>query len=113
MTGGGKSRRKASSASSAPLVQAIPCEQLTLTLQLTSPKPAVVATLRVRDVLDVGLASAKGRNVVEVFKDGQTAGGLPSAEVGALRDCILRNHKYKATVLDIDEVQLQVYIQHV
>lgn len=112
MTGNGRSIRKAGGGGSGPIAEAVPCERITLNAQLTSPQPAVVTSLRVNDVLVVDIVGMQGRNVIQVLKDGQPAGGLSPAEAAKLRDCILRGHKFKATVLEIRQGQVQVYIEH-
>lgn len=109
---GGKGKRKAGGGGG-PIVDAVPCEKLKFDAQLASPQPAVVATLRVGEVLAVDLVSMKGRFVVQVIKNGQPAGGLSVGDTTALRECIKQGHKFKATVVSINGGQVQVHIGHV
>lgn len=64
------------------------CATLAFDTQLSSPKAAVVATLKVKDLLDVTTQVMGGTTVVVVLHGGQVAGGLASPLVQRLRECI-------------------------
>ncbi len=89
------------------------CETLRFDAQLVSTQPAVVATLKVGDVLDVALAVLKGQTVVQVLKGGQVVGGLTGPDANRLRSCIEEGHVFKATVLSINGGQVRVRVEHV
>lgn len=90
-----------------------PCETLRFDTQLVSAQPAVVATLKAGDVLDVALAVMKGQTVVQVLHKGQVAGGLTGLDANNLRNCMDDGHQYKATVLSINGGQVRVRVEHV
>ena len=90
-----------------------PCDKLQFEAQLTSPKPAVVATLAVGDVLDISVVNMKGQVVVQVLKNGQVAGGLAGPDATRRRNCIEQDHEYEATVRAISGGQVRVRVEHV
>lgn len=89
------------------------CETLVFVTQLVSTVPAVVALLKVGDVLDVVLAIMKGQTIVQVLHNGQVAGGLTGLDANRLRACMDDGHQYKATVLTINGGQVRVRVEHV
>lgn len=89
------------------------CERLKFTAQLTSPQPAVVATLKAGEVLDVALANMNGQLVVQVVKNKQPVGGLAGPDATRLRNCLNDSHHYSATVLSVNGGQVRVEIAHV
>jgi hypothetical protein len=89
------------------------CDTLKFETQLTSPQPAVVATLRVGEALDVAVVLMKGTVVVQVQKGGQAAGGLTGPDATRLRNCMDQGHQYKATVLNVNGGQVRVSVEHV
>jgi hypothetical protein len=90
-----------------------PCDTLRFDAQLVSTQPAVVAMLKVGDVIDVALAVMKGQTVVQVLHNGQVAGGLTGLDANKLRSCMDDGHQYKATVLSINGGQVRVRVEHV
>lgn len=90
-----------------------PCDRLRFEAQLTSPQAAVVATLSLNDVLDIGLANLKGQTVVQILKNGSVAGGLTGPDAARLRACLDEGHNYVATVLSINGGQVRVRVTHV
>lgn len=90
-----------------------PCETLRFEAQLTSPQPAVVATLRPGEVLDIVVASMGGLAVVQVLKAGQVAGGLTGPDATRLRNCVDQGHAYNASVVSVNGGQVRVRVQHV
>lgn len=90
-----------------------PCDRLRFEAQLTSPRPAVVATLFVGNVLDISVVNMGGQVVVQVLKNGQVVGGLAGPDATRLRNCIDQNHEYRATVRAINGGQVRVLVEHV
>lgn len=90
-----------------------PCEKLRFEAQLTSPQPAVVATLQVGDVLDVVTVTMKGQIIVQVLKSGQVSGGLAGPDATRLRNCLDQGYQYKATVRAINGGQVRVLVEAV
>ena len=91
----------------------VPCDKLRFEAQLTSPQPAVVATLQRGDVLAVAVVTMKGQVVVQVLKGSQVAGGLAGPDATRLRNCIQSGHPYKAIVRTINGGQVRVLVEHV
>lgn len=89
------------------------CDTLQFDAQLVSTQAAVVATLKVGDVLDVSLSVYKGQSVVQVMHQGQVVGSLTGPDANQLRKCIEDGHQYKATVLIINGGQVRVRVEHV
>lgn len=93
--------------------QETPCESVRFDNQLTSPQPAVVATISVGDILDVVLVTMNGQRVIQALKNGNIAGGLAGLDANRLRICIDDGHVYKATVLSVNGGQVRVRVEHV
>ena len=91
----------------------VACDLLKFEAHLTSPQPAVVATLSVGEVLDVALANMQGQLVVQVLKAGQPVGGLAGPDATRLRNCMNESHQYTATVRVINGGQVRVMVAHV
>lgn len=89
-----------------------PCESLKFDAQLTSPQPAVVATLVVGDVLDIRVDKLQGQIVVKVLKGGLVAGGLTGPEATRLRNCIEGGHAYEAEVMSVNGGHVRVRVTH-
>jgi hypothetical protein len=89
------------------------CDQLKFEAQLTSPQPAVVASLKVGDVLDIDVANMKGQVIVQVLKGKQAAGGLAGPDATRLRNCMEQGNKYKATVRSVNGGQVRVVVEHI
>ena len=90
-----------------------PCESLKFDAQLTSPQPAIVATLKVGEVLTIVVATMKGTVVVQVLKGSSIAGGLAGPDASRLRNCIDDGHQYEATVISVIGGQVRVHVEHV
>lgn len=84
------------------------CATLKFEAQLTSPQPAVVATLQIKEVLDIEVANVGGQVVVRVLKAGQPAGGLAGPDATRLRNCIEQDYEFKAHVKSINGGQVRV-----
>lgn len=89
------------------------CETLKFDAQLVSPQPAVVASLKIGDVLEVALAVLKGQTVVQVLKNRQAVGGLTGPDANRLRNCIEDGHDFKAAVLSVNGGQVRVRVEYV
>lgn len=91
----------------------IPCSKLKFDAQVSSPQPAVVSTLSPGDVLDVRVTTGVGTQSVQVFKGTQLVGGLVGNLVPRLRECLLANNNFKATVLSVNSGQVKVRVEPV
>ena len=87
-----------------------PCTTLVIDTQLSSPKPTVIAAVKIGDVLDVALQDMGGTSAVVVLRQGQVAGGLASPQVNRLRECIAQGHLYQASVMDVQGGQVRVRV---
>lgn len=91
----------------------IPCEKLRFEAQITSPQPAIVATLVAGDAVDIYVVNMKGQIVVQVLKNNQVAGGLAGPDATRLRNCLENGHQYKAEVRSINGGQVRIWIEHI
>jgi len=89
-----------------------PCESFKFSAQLTSPQPAVVAQLKVGDVLTIHVVPMNGQVVVQALWNGHLAGGLTGPDATRLRECAAQDHDFIATVLSITGGQVRVHVQH-
>jgi hypothetical protein len=87
------------------------CDELEFDTQLSSPKQAVIASIKVGDDLAVGTQVMGGTTVVVALHNGQVAGGLASPNVRRLRECIADGTQYIATVTEKDDGQIRVRIK--
>lgn len=87
------------------------CAQLVMETQLSSPKPSVVAGLKVDQVLAVEVRSMNGADVVVVLAGREVAGGLASPGVQRLRECIEQGHRFEAIVRQVNQGQVKVRVQ--
>jgi hypothetical protein len=87
------------------------CQLLSIKTQLASPKAAVIAKLKVGDVLDVELTRPAGP-VQVITSGGEIAGAILSPDVAKLIECISDDHEYQAKVLEIKGGNCQVLITH-
>lgn len=90
----------------------IACEYLKFEAQIASPVPATVIALKVNDVLAVTVANTGGTQQVQVYNGAQLVGGLLANRVSRLRECILNDSTFKATVLSINGGQVRVVVEH-
>jgi hypothetical protein len=74
------------------------CETLVIDTQLSSPKPKVVALIKVGDVLEVGTQTTGTTTTVIVKHNGAVAGGLAAPLIQRLRQCIDEGTQYRAKV---------------
>ena len=87
------------------------CQLLSIKTQLASPKPAVIAKLKVGDILDVQLTPPVGP-VQLVTSGGEVAGAVLPPDIAKLIQCISDDNEYKAKVLEIKGGNCQVLITH-
>ena len=66
---------------------------------LNSPRPSVVNTLAVGDILEISLNESSGRPVLEVISSGGVAGALTHTGHVKLIDCIRQGRSYQAVVV--------------
>lgn len=95
-----------------PVIDETPCTRVKFETQLTSPQPAVVATISVGDVLDVVLTQRQTVLVVEAQKNGVAVGGIAGLDATRLRTCLTDGHPFKATVLTVNGGQVRVKVEH-
>lgn len=89
------------------------CATLVIDTQLSSPKPAVVAGIRVGETLEVSVQTMGTTSVVVVLSKGHIAGGLASPQLQRLRECINDGTQYVARVVAKNDGQVQVRVQAV
>ncbi|MDH1107365.1 hypothetical protein N5C55_06530 [Pseudomonas otitidis] len=88
------------------------CATLRFDTQLASPKPLVVATLQVGNVLDIAFGQG-GNQVVVALWNGVEAGGIVDPHLNQLRNCMNQNEQFQAHVLSISGGQVRVRVYHV
>ena len=77
---------------------------------LASPVPAVIANLKVGDILTVDLETTPRTRVV-VKQLGQTAGALTSARLVDIIECLRNSFSYEAEVLSINGGKIEIEIR--
>ena len=85
------------------------CSTLVIRTTLNSPKPDVIKTLKVGEILEVSFTPPKGP--VEVRKGSRVAGSITAAEMVQLIECIAKGHKYEAVVTAINEGKVDVTVR--
>lgn len=89
------------------------CQLLSIQTSLASPIPAVVATLKIGDILDVVLTPPVGP-VQVITKSGKVAGAIITPpNLAQLIQCITDGNTYSARVLEINGANCKVLIKHV
>lgn len=79
------------------------CSSLQLRTTLSSPKSAVLKTLKKNDQLIVELQKRSGKPIVVARTDkGQEAGSITSSGLAKLIECLQQNHPFKAVVVSVD-----------
>ena len=88
------------------------CGSLILRTHLNSPQPAVVRTLRARQVLQVQLQQSVGRTiVVALTASGQVAGSITGAGLGMLIQCLRDGHDFVAVVENVAGGSVEVTVR--
>lgn len=75
-----------------------PCS-VTQRAPLNSPRPALVSTLSVGQLLEVRLSDSSGRPILEVVAPGGVAGALTHRGHLTIMNCIRSGHAYRAVVM--------------
>lgn len=88
-----------------------PCDMLAFETQLSSPKSDVIAGLKPGELLQISLIQAGGVQTVQVLRHGKVAGGLTAPDVKRLRECILEDHVFEATVMAVTGGQVKVRVK--
>lgn len=91
----------------------VSCEALVIETQLSSPDAAVIAGVKVNDVLPVETRQMNGTTSVVVVHQGQIAGGLATPELRRLRECLIAGTEYNAKVLSKSNGQVRVIVRPV
>lgn len=89
----------------------VSCEALVIHTQLSSPVPAVVKKLVKDDVLTVEVEQSSGTQFVVAKHNGVEAGGLASAQIIRLIECINQGTIYKAKVMAVNGGQVKVKVE--
>jgi len=87
-----------------------PCACFLDRVVLASPKPKVIAKLKVNEVLSVELKDGKPP-VSAVTKSGEVAGAIIPTDLSMLVACIEKGHQYEAMVVAIDGGSCTVEIE--
>ena len=87
------------------------CAALAFDTQLSSPKQAVVALLKVDDDLMVETQTVGSTTVVVALHQGKVAGGIASPLIQRLRECIASGTSYIATVMEVNGGQVRVRVK--
>lgn len=89
----------------------IACHLLKFETRITSPNAAVIATLKAGDQLSVRVAGSTAQEIQVVTPEGQIVGGLLHNRAQRLRECLLAQTRYKATVRAINNGQVNVFVE--
>lgn len=89
----------------------VSCEALIIHTQLSSPVPAVVDSLEKDDVLTVEVEQSGGTQFVVARHKGVEAGGLASAQIIRLIECINQGTVYQAKVIAVNGGQVKVKVE--
>lgn len=88
------------------------CLAVVISTQLSSPKDDVVSSLKVGDVLQVGVQTIGGnQTIVVALYEGQVAGGITSPESNRLKQCMQEGNTYTAEVTEINAGQVKVKVR--
>ncbi len=85
------------------------CSKVSIKTNIISPDPAVLATIAVREELDVRLMTATGP-LIAVTTTGVTLGAIFTKDPALLINCINSGYSYKATVLKITGGDVEILI---
>ncbi len=73
------------------------CEDLTINVQLSSPKEAIISKLTEGDILRIGFESNNITTVYAFYED-DIDGGIAAPVIGKLRECLRSGTKYQGRV---------------
>ena len=85
--------------------------RLNIVTHIATPNPAIIAKLKMGDVLSVVLQAARGP-VVLVTKANEQAGGILPDEIAELIQCLSEGNKYEAKVIEKKGGNVQVRIKN-
>jgi len=86
------------------------CQAFTSRTMLVSPVPAVVATLRVDDILSLSLTNNTSP-INAIAPNGIAAGAVAPRRIGDLVDCMVQGNRYIATVVSVNGGSVEVDIR--
>lgn len=90
----------------------IACHLLKFETRITSPNAAVIVTLTVGKQLNIQIAAGSTAQEIQVVTpEGQIVGGLLHNRAQRLRECLLAQTRYKATVRSINNGQVDVFVE--
>jgi len=92
-----------------PIIDFQSCEDLVITVQLSSPKENVISRLEDGDILTIGFMPDSATTVY-AFYEGEVAGGIAASSIRRLRECLLSGTKYQGKVLEINQGQVRIKI---
>ncbi|WP_111894922.1 hypothetical protein [Acinetobacter sp. MB5] len=93
-----------------PIIQDfVSCENLVITVQLSSPKEAVISKLEKDSILNIDFILDDITTVYAIYK-GEVAGGIASPSLNKLRECLRSGTKYQGKVLEINLGQVRIRI---
>lgn len=91
----------------------IACHLLKFETRITSPNAAVIGSLTVGKQLIVQVAAGSAAQEIQVLtpEGHQIVGGLLHNRAQRLRECLLAQTRYKATVRSINNGQVDVFVE--
>lgn len=91
----------------------IACHLLKFETRITSPNAAAIVSLTVGTPLIVQVAAGSAAQEIQVLTPGnhQVVGGLLHNRAQRLRECLLAQTRYKATVRSIKNGQVDVFVE--
>ncbi|QKV54729.1 hypothetical protein [Comamonas antarctica] len=92
----------------------IACHLLKFETRITSPNAVVLVMLSVGKQLNIQIAAGSTAQEIQVVtSEGQIVGGLLHNKAQRLRECLLAQTSYKATVRSINNGQVDVFVEPV
>jgi hypothetical protein len=87
------------------------CNRLKFEAQIATPQPDAITQIKEKDQLTVDLMMQDKTPIVVLKKGELLIGGLAGGMVQKLRECLLKNARFKATVIKIDGAQITVLVE--
>ena len=91
--------------------EGVNCNTLHFRTSLNSPDPAVIFTLKVKDVLTLAQRRADGP-LLAIAPSGKVAGSIAGSLLLQLLRCIENGHEYTAVVIKVTGGNVEVEITH-
>ncbi len=88
------------------------CTTISIRTHVTSPNPAVLATISVGDILDISITPPSGP-LVAATNTGAILGTVLTARLVDLVNCIKAGHSYQAEVTRITGADCEILITHI